>query len=173
MSALSTSSSIVQSLIDSLKSTNYSQMLSGLGNNSIVKSFAQMMQSANDANAQRGGDILSLLEGQGTAQLASNQQNYKNQLGGITQSMMDKGLANTSVGNDMNQLAENQLAQNNQAVNESTALNLANMANSFTQQAPDMGILAQLLSKGGGGGGGYVAPNATNPRGDWVGTIYH
>jgi hypothetical protein len=162
--------SILAGLIGSIqKVPNYSQMMSGFGNSPIVKSFAQMMQSANQANATRGGDILSLLAGQGQSQLAQNQQDYTNQLGQINQSMMSKGLANTSVGNNLDQQAQNQLALNNENVNEKTASNLAGMANSFTQQAPDMGLLAQLLSRGGGSGGGggggtTTSVNVANPN---------
>jgi hypothetical protein len=147
--------SILSNLIGSIqKVPNFAQLMGGFGNNPIVKSFAGLMQSANQANATRGGDILSLLAGQGQSQIAQNQQDYQSQLGQINQSMMDKGLGNTSVGNNLDQQAGNQLALNNENVNEKTAMNLAGMANSFQQQAPDMGLLAQLLSKGGGGGNG-------------------
>lgn len=153
--------SILSNLIGSItKTPNYAQLLGGFGNNPLVKSFAGLMQAANTANATRGGDILSLLAGQGQSQIAQNQQDYQNQLGQINQSMMSKGLANTSVGNNLDQTAQNQLALNNEKVNEATASNVANTANSFTQQAPDLGLLATMLQKA--NSGPTVDPGAQN-----------
>lgn len=153
MSALSASlPSIISSLIGSLAPPHISGGASPMGNQ-----FASMFNQANAGNAARGGDILRLLETQGQSQLADNQTNYQDQLGQIRQSMMDKGLANTTVGDNLNQGAANQLARNNQSVNEHTAQDIASVANSFTQQAPNLGLLSQLLAGGGGGRPGGVS----------------
>lgn len=139
------------SLLGSLTPPSETSMLQGLyGNSPAVSAFAGMTNQANQANAQRGQSILQLLQGQGQGQLATNQQNFNNQIGGINQDMMSKGLFNTSIGNSLDQGAQNQLAINNENVNDKTATNVAQMANSFTQQAPPIGILSQLLQKSSG-----------------------
>lgn len=142
-------------IMGSLKTPSYKSILPGaFGNSPITRSFAGLMQQANDANAQRGRGILGLLSGQGQAQLAQNQQNFNQQTAATDQDLMDRGLYNSTIASNLKQGAQNQLAQNNEAVNEHSALNLANFANGFNQQAPDLGLLAQLLQHGGGGGGG-------------------
>lgn len=151
---------VLSGLLASLKPPAYGAILpKAFGGSPIVKSFADLMEQANQANAARGQGILSLLAGQGQSQIDQNQSNFQDQLGGIQQDMISKGLSNTTVGNNLNQAAQNNLARSNEAVNEQTAGNLAGMANSFTQQAPDLGLLAQLLQNGGGagpgGGGGF------------------
>lgn len=136
------------SLLGSLTPPSETSMLQGLyGNSPAVSAFAGMTNQANQANAQRGQSILQLLQGQGQGQLATNQQNFNNQIGGINQDMMSKGLFNTSIGNSLDQGAQNQLAINNENVNDRTATGVANMANSFTQQTPSIGILAQLMQQ--------------------------
>jgi len=107
-------------------------------------------QAANNANSLRGQSILNLLSGQGQAQLTQNQLGYQNQLGNIAQQDASKGLTNTTVGANLGQGALNNLNQSNELVNQNTAMNVANMANSFSQNGPNMGLLAQLLSNGGG-----------------------
>jgi hypothetical protein len=144
-------SQIMQNLISSMNAPSQASMLGGMfGNNNIVKGFAGMMDQANKANAQRGQSILQLLQGQGTAQMQRNQQDYQSQLAGIDQSMMDKGLSNLTVGDNLKQTAQDQLYQANQQVSENSALNLANMANSFNQQGPSLDTLANLMARGGG-----------------------
>lgn len=139
---------IMKSLTGSLAPPDQSQNMAGIfGSNPAVAAFSNMMNQANQANAARGQGILSLLAGQGTAQMQMNQQNLKQQQGGIAQSMMSKGLANTSVGDNLNQEAVNQTNLANEDVTEKSAMNVANMANSFTQQAPSMDLLAGLMSK--------------------------
>ena len=82
----------MQNLIGSIQAPQ--QNLAGMfGNSPIVQSFSQMLNQANQANASRGQNILSLLQGQGTAQMQLNQTNEQNQEGQINQDMMSKGIA--------------------------------------------------------------------------------
>lgn len=161
MSAAPTSAidpSILQSILGSLTPTKLQQQ-PGMSS-SPINQFIGQENSANAANAQRGQGILQLLSGQGTAQLAQNQQGYQNQLGQINQDAVSKGLNNTTVVPNLQQGAQNWLNQSNQQVNENTAMNVANMANSFTQQAPNMGLLSSLLGQG---GGSAIRPPAAAP----------
>lgn len=102
----------------------------------------------------RGSAILSLLSQQGGAQLQQNQQGFQNEEAKIQQDMMSKGLANTSVGDNLNQEANNQLMQQNAAVNQKTGMSIADMA-------------ARLLPGAGGAGGAKAAGGmvAANPYG--------
>lgn len=144
-----TYSSIMQNLLDSLNppQQNMGQMF---GNSPIVQGFGNMMKQANQANALRGKSILQLLQGQGGTAKALNAEAADQQKAGIDQSMMDKGLANTTVGDSLKSGVARDLQLENNAVDEHANLNTAQMANSFTQQAPDMGMLANLLRSGGG-----------------------
>lgn len=130
-----------------------------------TKAFGQMTDAANQANYQRGNSILQLLSQQGASSKANNADLFSQEKAGIDQSMMDKGLANLTVGDSLKAGATRDLARANSSVDESTAGNLANMAASFTQQAPDLGLLASLMSKGGGGGTGFGGWNHGNGGG--------
>ncbi len=140
--------SVLQSLIGSLKAPN-----ANLGPQDA-------MQAANNANAQRGQSILQLLSGQGGVAKQNNQQMFNNQLGDIQNSMISKGLAGTSIGDSLNLGAQKNLMLANNQVDENTARGVADMANSFTQQAPNMSLLAQLLQNG--GGSRVAAPTQTS-----------
>lgn len=129
-----------------------------------TKAFGQMTDAANLANYNRGNGILQLLSQQGATSKANNADLFAQEKSGIDQSMMDKGLSNLTVGDSLKAGATRDLARANAGVDEATAGNLANMANSFTQQAPDMGLLASLMSKGGGGGTGYGGWNHGLPQ---------
>lgn len=108
------------------------------------------MAAANQANAARGRGILQLLSTQGQTAMANNQQAYGNELGQIQNDMVSKGLAGTSIGDSLNLGAAKNLALENNQVQENVAQQVANMANSFSQQAPNIGLLASLLQHGGG-----------------------
>lgn len=162
MSALNTSlpsaNAATKDLIGSIQAPDYTSLLKGLGGNSpAVSAFADLTNQANQANAKRGQDILALLQNQGKAQMALNQNNYQDQLGNINQGIVSKGLYNSTVGANLQQGATNWLNTANEQVSENSAMNIANMANSFTQQAPSLSLLTQLLASGGNsriGGGG-------------------
>lgn len=152
---------IMKSLTGSLAAPNTSQAIQGIfGNSPAVRGFSSMMQQANQANATRGQDILGLLQQQGTAQMGINRQNLNQQEGQISQDMIDKGLANTSVGAGLDQKANDQFNLANENVTEKSALNIANAANSFTQQAPSMDMLASLMK--GATSGAALSPTAPN-----------
>lgn len=122
-----------------------------------AQAFGQMTNYANQANYQRGQGILSLLSQQGNAAKTQNADIFGQDEAGIDQSMMNKGLSNLTVGDTLKQGDVKNLANADAAVTENTGLNMANMANSFTQKAPDMGLFAQLM-QGRGGGGGMSMP---------------
>ena len=139
----------------------------GMFGGNPTKAFGAMTDAANNANYQRGGAILNLLSQQGAASKANNADLFAQEKGSIDQSMMSKGLSNLTVGDTLKQGATRDLARANAAVDEGVAGNMANMANSFTQKAPDLSMLANLMSRGGaGGGGGGIAMNlGTGPGG--------
>jgi hypothetical protein len=142
--------SVLQSLLSSVKAPpeeTYRNPVAG-------------MRFANQANAQRGQSILQLLSGIGESSMQDNQDNFKGQEAQIRQSMMDKGLSNTTVGNNLDQEAQNQLAQNNLRTRESVGGNLASMASSFTQAGPNMDAVSRLLSEGGSAGRIVEGPQA-------------
>jgi hypothetical protein len=152
MSAAVTSAinpTVLQSILSSLNITPQ-QAVPG-SPTSPINQFITQENAANAANSQRGAVILNLLAGQGKAQLAMNQQGYQNQLGQINNDLTSRGLFNSTIAPNLEQGAQNWLNQANEQVNENTAMNVANMANSFTQQAPNLGLLSSLLSQGGGG----------------------
>lgn len=153
---------ILNSLIGDIGQTpNIGNMTqaAGFGPKSAVGMFSSMMDESNQANAARGKDILSLLQGQGKAQMAQNTINEQAQEGQINNDLTSRGLFNTTVAPNLIQGAQNNLARNNEQVSENAALNAANMANSFTQQGPSMGMLAQLLAGGGGSRVGVAGVN--------------
>lgn len=160
MSAAPTSAidpTALQSILSSLTPTPQ-QAVPGAPT-SPVNQFITQQNAANSANAQRGQGILNLLSGQGKAQLASNQQGYQNQLGQIDQDLTSRGLYNSTIAPNLQQGAQNWLNQSNEQVNENTAMNVANMAERFTQQGPNLGLLATLLGQGGGGRVGAAGVN--------------
>lgn len=152
--------SIIANLIGSVQAPRMN-----LGVGGIAGSFANMTNQANQANASRGQNILRLLEGQGNTQLDDNNRALGEQNASIDQSMMNKGLANTTVGDNLKQGALNEKLRADASVRERSAANIAGMAERFTQQAPNVGLLAQLLENGGGGGGGRIVagPNMNDP----------
>jgi|WetSurMetagenome_2_1015567.scaffolds.fasta_scaffold39299_2 hypothetical protein len=151
---------ILQSLIGSLQPPRIAGGGSPLGS-----AYANMLNQANAGNAQRGSAILQLLDQQGESQKAENQDTYTKQAAGIDQDMVSRGLFNTTIGSNLKQEAMSQMMNANQNVSERAASNLANMANSFSQQAPNMGLLANLMGEGGSGASGRIVsgPNMFDP----------
>lgn len=147
----------LQSILSSLTPTNIAAVPGAP--NSPINQFITQENAANAANAKRGTGILQLLQGQGQAQLGLNKQNYQDQLGQIAQSAVSRGLNNTTVVDNLNQGAQNWLNTANEQVTENSARDEANMAASFSQQGPNMGLLSTLLGQGGGGGVRSVATN--------------
>lgn len=140
----------------------------GMFGGNPTQAFGKMTDYANQANYQRGQGILGLLSKQGASSKADNLDIFNQEKAGIDQSMMNKGLANMTVGDNLKAGATRDYARANSTVDERVAGNLANMANSFTQKAPDMGVFASLMQGANRGGGGMISSGGNAPG---MGTI--
>lgn len=157
------------------------------GSGGIGAPWEQMMNAANAANENRYNEVLggwssgrryadSLLDKLGIQQRKDTNQIFDNNEGRIQQSMVDRGLTNTSVldnhfqGNatkrgDALARLEESLAQQRL----DTELGLLEKQLGFMERredvAPDMGLLAQLMQQYGAGGGGAGGGGIVNMGG--------
>lgn len=150
--------------------------------NQFLQMYQQQQDKANAANEKRYQDILGtigsgrkeemgLLEGMGTASKNKAFLDTRENIGGDTQSLIDRGLFNTTVLDSMKRNRQTDLQNTYQSIDESTRSAKANAVRGYTEmlsgaqerrtdQGPNLGMLAQLLQGIGQGAGmqaGYGA----------------
>ena len=112
----------------------------------ILKKIQEQQDAAKTANEGRYQDILKLYEGQGTQAKADIAKAGGETKAGTTQSLISRGLGNTSVLDAMNQNTDALTSANQARVGESVAMNKAGVMERRTDAYPDMGLYVGLLN---------------------------
>lgn len=111
----------------------------------IIKMFQDLQDQANQANEQRYGDILGLLEGQGTAAKRQIDTSTRNTLSQQRQNLASSGLFNTTMLNTIagQRAKEADLAKTQ--IDEWSALQKAGVMERRSDVGPDPGFYTELL----------------------------
>jgi hypothetical protein len=150
----------------------------------VISDYQRAMDSANKANEARYQDVLAgrfttmqkLLNdmvGLGQQEVADTQEFYDGRAADVRQSMVDRGLSNTTVQDTMQGGVARERQNEINRINERLKRQMIDMERGLTEgifghigskedQAPNFGELMQLLqmfgASGGGGGGGNSLP---------------
>jgi len=115
--------------------------------NDPVQLFVDAMNNANSANEQRYQQSIGLLAGQGQASKSDALRQRNEGFGQDTQSLIDRGLGNTTVLDSSRRRRDEDLQRANQRIDESVADRISGAVERRTDQAPDYGLLTSLLQQ--------------------------
>lgn len=136
----------------------------------LIELFTNSQNQANTANQERLDTIMGLLDNQGVSSKESAARNSAERTAAGDQSLMDRGLFNTTI-LDANRRREGEnLDRQNTAIDESVALNKANLLERVSDIGPDssawLNLIQQLgLSQGSGSGGRSFSSSVNRPTG--------
>lgn len=136
----------------------------------IINEWRNAQDTANAANQERLDTILGLLEGQGeTARTDARRASAERTAGG-DQSLMDRGLFNTTILDAQRRREGEGLAREENRIGENVALQKAGVLERVTDSGPNFESLLSLLSQfgqgqGGQGGGGFSFGGINRPEG--------
>lgn len=128
--------------------------------NSIMNSYRDQQDKANNANETRYQGILSTLQNQGASAKADVARAGGEERAGIMQGSIDRGLFNTSVLDSLNNNSYQAQNRENTRIDESVADRTAGVMERRTDQGPDMGLYAGLLQSAASGMGALPGQRA-------------
>lgn len=109
--------------------------------------LTKLQDKANAENEARYQQLLALANQFGTTATQQNTDLTNNQLGSTQQSLISRGLGNTTIQDSMLAGVRRRGQQAQNAINEQTARQKADIIQNRTDKAPDMGLYASLLSR--------------------------
>lgn len=112
-----------------------------------INSFQEAQNRANAANETRYQGTLATLEGQGQSAKTDIARGGQQERGGITQDAINRGLYSTSVLDSLKGESYGREARQSAAVDESVANQRAGVMERRTDQGPDAGFYANLISQ--------------------------
>lgn len=115
----------------------------------LISRFQQQQTAANAANENRYQDILKTYDTAGRSAKTSAAKAAKEGTAQDTQSLISRGLYNTGTLDATRRGRQSDLTDQNSAIDENVASQRAGVMERRTDQAPDMGIYAQLLQQAG------------------------
>lgn len=113
----------------------------------LIQLFTNAQNQANQANQSRLDEIMRLLEGQGESARTEARRMSAERMGAGDQSLMDRGLFNTTILDSQRRREGETLQRQLQSIGEQVALNRAGVLERVTDMGPDMGAWAQLISQ--------------------------
>lgn len=128
--------------------------------NALMKMYQDQQGAANTANESRYRGILGVLQNQGATSKQDIQRTGAEERGGITQSMIDRGLYSSSVMDSLKNRSFEAQNRASSAVDESVADRTAGVMERRTDQGPNLGLFSSLLGQAAGGLGSVAGQAA-------------
>ena len=130
----------------------------------VTALLQKQLAAANAANESRYSQLLALADQQGQSQMQASQRLRTQELGNATASLTNRGLGNSTIVDTTRRGIVNDAAVRNQGIANSVAANKAGIIERRTDQAPDLGMYAQLLAQPGGAGMAEALLKASAPK---------
>lgn len=135
----------LQNTIGQIQGEQWSPVAGPKTDNPLVRFYIDAMNRANEANLMRYKQAAGVLEGQGTATKTDISRATESGFAQDTQSLIDRGLYNTSTLDASRRRRDEMKMRENQRVDESVAGRMGDLIASRTDQGPDLNALTQLL----------------------------
>lgn len=111
------------------------------------QNLASLLNDANQANEDRYKQLLELSDYFGQSALQQNQQRTANDIGATQQSNISRGIDNTTLAPTNVAMAKRTGQQRQNQIQAAMAANKASIIGGRTDQGPNLGLYAQLLSQ--------------------------